>query len=60
MAICYVNILLLLYKQVQLMILPPKNKKEKKASVTMEIEQLLNQNTIIITTYKYFKKEKVK
>ena len=51
MAICYVNILLLLYKQVQLMILPPKNKKEKKASVTAEIEQLLNQNTLSLSPH---------
>ena len=51
MAICYVNILLLLYKQVQLMILPPKNKKEKKASVTVEIEQLLNQNTLSLSPH---------
>ena len=43
MTICCVNILLLLYKQVQRMILPPK-KKEKNASVTVEIEQHLNQN----------------
>ena len=45
------NILLLLYKQVQLMILPPKNKKEKKASVTVEIEQLLNQNTLSLSPH---------
>ena len=60
MAICYVNILLLLYKQVQRMILPPKNKNEKKGNVTVEIEQLLNQNTLSLSPYKYFKKEKVK
>ena len=41
------------------MILPPK-KKEKKASVIVKIEQLLNQNTLAITIYKSFKKEKVK
>ena len=34
-------------------------KREKKASVTVEIEQLLNQNTIAITTYKYLKKKKI-
>ena len=50
MTICYVNILLLLYKQVQRMILPPK-KKEKKASVTVEIEQLLNQNTLSLSPH---------
>ena len=51
MVICYVNILLLLYKQVQRMILPPK-KKEKKASVTVEIEQLfLNQNTLSLSPH---------
>ena len=50
MAICYVNILLLLCKQVQRMILAPK-KKEKKASVTVEIEQLLNQNTLSLSPH---------
>ena len=41
------------------MILPQK-KKEKKESVTVEIEQLLNQNTITITTYKYLRKKILK
>ena len=50
MAICYVNILLLLYKQVQRIILPPK-KKEKKASVIVKIEQLLNQNTLSLSPH---------
>ena len=48
MTICYVNILLLLYKQVQRMILPPK---KEKASVTVEIEQLLNQNTLSLSPH---------
>ena len=52
MTICCVNILLLLllYKQVQRMILP-KKKMEKKASVTVEIEQLLDQNTLSLSPH---------
>ena len=60
-AIFCINIFLLLYKQVQRMILPKKKKKknkEKKASGNWTT--LKPKHSITITTYKYLKEEKLK